>query len=127
MKASPHCSQAGTQGGPHQSFKNSLVLCPHIMCTVSGSAALSLLFLVRNGGTDCFPWAARFVCAYPPLWPHTHTLAHTYTHTHACTHIHAHIHTHTHTHTHSCTHIHTLAHTYTHTHACSHIHTHAHT
>src|SRR4029434_1866686 len=82
MKASPHCSQAGTQGGPHQSFQNSLVLCPHIMCTVSGSAALSLLFLVRNGGTDCFPWAARFVCAYPPLWPHTHTHSHAHTRTH---------------------------------------------
>ena len=45
------------------------IVLSYVLSYVSGSAALSLLFLVRNRGTVCFPWAARFVCAYPPLWP----------------------------------------------------------
>src|SRR4029434_2332222 len=70
MKASPHCSLAGTQGGPL--FK---IVCPNVLVFCALCQEVQLCFHCEQGTVETvfFPWAARIDCAYPLLWPHTHS------------------------------------------------------
>src|SRR4029434_1866687 len=81
MRASPHCSPAGTQGGPHQSLKIvlSYVL---ILCALCQEVQLCLY-------CSLFAMGAQTVfLGQPGLSVPTHLYGHTHTHTHTHTRAH---------------------------------------
>src|SRR4029434_4137932 len=126
MRASPHCSPAGTQGGPHQSLKIvlSYVL---ILCALCQEVQLCLYCSLFAMGAQTVFLGQPGLSVPTHLYGHTHTHLHTHTHTHTRAHTYTHTYTHTHTHTHTLAHTYTRLHTHTHTHTLAHTYTHTHT